>query len=84
MSFPSMRIFPEEHSKIRSKQLIIVDLPAPVRPTIPIFSPLLIFKFKPLRTKGNSGLYLTFVSTNYISPLVITSLLYPSYFVLQF
>jgi len=37
MSFPSMRIFPEEHSKIRSKQFMIVDFPAPVRPTMPIF-----------------------------------------------
>ena len=48
-----MSIFPEVHSKTRSKQLIIVDLPAPVRPTMPIFSPLLIFKLRPLRTNGS-------------------------------
>lgn len=64
MSLPSINIFPEEHSKILSKQLMIVDLPAPVRPTMPILSPLFIFRFNPLRTNGNSALYLTLVSTN--------------------
>jgi hypothetical protein len=48
----SIRILPEEHSSVLSRQFKIVLLPAPVRPTIPTLSPLFIFKEIPFKTGG--------------------------------
>ena len=45
-------------STILNKAWMIDDLPAPVLPTIPTFSPSLIVKVIPFNTKGNSALYL--------------------------
>ena len=39
MSWPSIRMRPSSRSKKRSSRLTSVDLPAPERPTSPIFSP---------------------------------------------
>ena len=36
MSMPSITIFPPALSRIRNKAKVSVDLPAPVRPTMPI------------------------------------------------
>lgn len=38
ISILSMTILPLEHSSNRNKANVNVDLPAPVRPTIPIYS----------------------------------------------
>jgi len=59
MSIPSMIIFPRYGSTIRNKAWINVDLPLPVLPTTPIFSPPLMLSVTPLRTKGVFSRYLT-------------------------
>jgi len=56
---PSMRMSPWEISVMRNRLLIIVVLPAPVRPTMPTFSPGEILQDTPIRTLGRSVLYLT-------------------------
>jgi hypothetical protein len=42
ISILSIKIFPLESSTILNKACMMDDLPAPVRPTIPIFSPALM------------------------------------------
>lgn len=49
MSIPSIRILPPDLSTILNRQFDSVDLPAPVRPTIPIYNEIII-----------KGLYYTF------------------------
>lgn len=44
---------------MRKRVLMRVDLPHPVRPTIPIFSLALMLKDKPFRTRSRSALYRT-------------------------
>lgn len=66
MSTPSMIIFPPEGSTTLKKAWINVDLPLPVRPTTPIFSPPLMLSVMPFRTKGVFGRYLT-CKTNFLS-----------------
>ena len=65
-------IFPEEIYVILIKVLMIVDFPAPVLPTIPIFSPLFILHVIPFITSGKSFLYLDFKFINSIFPWLIT------------
>jgi hypothetical protein len=45
-------------------------LPAPVRPIIPTFSPGLISKVRPLRTRGKSGRYRSWTSLKETAPTV--------------
>jgi hypothetical protein len=54
----SIKIYPDDGYKIRNKQFINVDFPAPVRPTIPTLSPFYILILIFLITKGNPSLYL--------------------------
>ena len=49
---------------------VIEDLPAPVLPTIPIFSPALMWQVTPERTRSRPGLYLVLKLLKLISPLV--------------
>jgi len=65
---PSIKILPADISVTPKRVLIIVVFPAPVLPTIPIFSPLLILQVIPLMTSGRSFLYLTFTLSNSNSP----------------
>lgn len=58
ISIPSISIDPSYNSRILSKVRIIVDFPAPVLPTTPIFSLGLILTLKFLRTGGRFSLYL--------------------------
>lgn len=64
----SIRIVPDEIYVIPSKVLMMVVFPAPVLPTIPIFSPGLMLQLIPLRTSGRSFLYLAFRFLNSIAP----------------
>ena len=84
MPFPSNRMLPSAGSMILSKQLRRVDLPAPVLPTIPTFSPSLILRLIFLRMMGRSLRYLAEKFWNSMAPLGKTSLVYPSSFVLHF
>jgi len=59
ISKPSMRILPSKASNILSIVSVIVDLPAPVLPTTPIFSLGLIVTFKAFNAGGNPSLYCT-------------------------
>lgn len=68
MSTPSNEIFPLSFSTILVKALHKVLLPAPVLPTIPIFSPALILKVHFLRTRSVSSLYLRCKFLTLISP----------------
>jgi hypothetical protein len=52
----SRDIAPEVDSTIRKMAEISVDLPAPVLPTTPTFSPGLIVKLRLRRTAGNPSL----------------------------
>ena len=52
MSWPSIRMRPPSRSKKRSSRLITVDLPAPERPTRPIFSPGSTVRVKPVEHAG--------------------------------
>ena len=65
---PSINIWPENNSMILVKARAMVDCPAPVRPTIPIFSPGCAVKLMPLRTKSVVGLYLSLTSLNSTLP----------------
>lgn len=84
ISFWSIKILPSAASKILSKQLIRVDFPAPVRPTIPTFSPCLMLRVIPLITSGSPYLYLAQYFSNFMSPCFIAFKLLPSSFVLHF
>ena len=46
----------------------MVDLPAPVLPTTPTFSPAFILKVRFLRERGRSILYLALMFLNSMSP----------------
>lgn len=59
MSMPSMIICPPVGSTSLKKTWMRVDLPLPVRPTTPIFSPPWMLRVIPLSTKGVFGRYLT-------------------------
>ena len=52
---------PAVGSTMRNKVLMRVDLPQPVRPTMPIFSRGLMLRVRPFRTRSKSSLYLTYV-----------------------
>ncbi len=68
--FPSIRIAPVlGYTNLRIDE-VIVDFPAPVRPTTPIFSPALIVKVSFFRTEGSPGLYLIVRLLNSTLPLV--------------
>lgn len=75
---------PESAYNILNKQLINVDLPAPVRPTTPTFSAFYIFNDIYLITNGNPYLYLAEYLLNYILPFWIANKLAPYYLVLHF
>jgi len=70
MSMPSKMILPAVGSTKRNKDSARVDLPDPVRPTMPIFSDGLVSKDTPLRTGSNSGAYLSTRSSTTSVPLV--------------
>ena len=57
ISSPSMQILPLIISTILLNERQIVLFPAPVRPTIPIFSPGFTSKVNPLKTVSVVGLY---------------------------
>lgn len=65
----SITILPKLLSSIRNRPSVKLDFPAPVRPTIPIFSPDLMLNDMSLRAKSSSVRYLTEQSLNSISPL---------------
>jgi len=65
MSIPSIKIDPDSISTILVNARDIVLLPAPVLPTIPIFSPLYISNDRFLSTNSLFGLYLKNTSLNY-------------------
>ena len=83
IGLPSMRILPLDIYVTPSRVLIIVVFPAPVRPTMPTFSPDSILQFIPLMTSGRSFLYLTFSCLNSSAPFSIACTS-PSYSGLQF
>ncbi len=58
-SWPSMTTRPPVGSTMRKRVLIRVDLPQPVRPTMPIFSRGLMLRLKPFSTRSRSSLYRT-------------------------
>lgn len=58
-SWPSIITRPPVGSTIRKRVLIRVDLPQPVRPTMPIFSRGLMLRLKPFSTRSRSSLYRT-------------------------
>ena len=64
---PSIKMSPSG-SDIRNKAWISDDLPAPVRPTIPIFSPGFILNVRLSRTIGRVGSYRNDTFLNSISP----------------
>lgn len=72
MDLSSMIISPLDIYVMPSKVLIIVVFPAPVRPTIPIFSPGSILQVTAFSTSGRSFLYLTFNYLNSNAPFGIT------------
>lgn len=61
--FPSLQI-----SRILVKAFNKVDLPDPVLPTMPIFSPWFILNDTPFKTNGVFSLYLMSISWAWISP----------------
>ena len=56
--YPRTELLSAANSKILINPKVIVDLPLPVLPTTPIFSPLEILNEIPLMTWGSSSLYL--------------------------
>ena len=52
---------PAVGSTMRNRVLMRVDLPQPVRPTMPIFSLGLMLRVRPFRTRSKSSLYLTYI-----------------------
>mmetsp|Transcript_3005 Transcript_3005/g.9225 ORF Transcript_3005/g.9225 Transcript_3005/m.9225 type:complete len:333 (-) Transcript_3005:429-1427(-) len=65
---PSTRTAPRSTSTQRVSTYSSDDLPAPVRPTTPIFSPLWMVKSSPRSTCGSSGRYRIHTSTTVIAP----------------
>ena len=59
----SIMIRPSDGSTSRNKAWIKVDLPLPVRPTTPTFSPPLIESEIPFKTRGMSGRYRSCIFT---------------------
>ena len=57
MSIPSIKIEPPANSTNLDRAMLTVDLPAPVLPTIPIFSPLFTSKESFFRTSSIFGRY---------------------------
>ena len=57
MSIPSIIILPPDLSTIRKRQFDSVDLPAPVRPTIPIYNECIINNLHRTLCKGRRPLY---------------------------
>ena len=66
ISTPSISIEPLHSSIIRERDKEIVDFPAPVLPTMPIFEPGVTVKDNPLSTMSVFGLYLRCTSLNLI------------------
>ena len=64
MSIPSTIIFPSAGSTSLNNAWTKVDLPLPVLPTTPIFSPPLMLILIPFRIKGVLGRYLTWNNKN--------------------
>ncbi len=60
-STPSMIMLPVGSAR-RNRAVIMLDLPAPVRPTIPIFSQGLVFRLSPFSTRGSVAAYLNSTS----------------------
>mmetsp|Transcript_6912 Transcript_6912/g.24943 ORF Transcript_6912/g.24943 Transcript_6912/m.24943 type:complete len:370 (+) Transcript_6912:1295-2404(+) len=69
MSTSSMVMLPLSSSTILYSVIIMVDLPQPVLPHTPIFSPPPTVKVRPLSTCGRSGRYLTYTLSKTIFPL---------------
>ena len=57
MLIPSMEMYPPAASMMRNKARARDDLPAPVLPTIPIFSPGFTEQVNSFKTKSSPGLY---------------------------
>ena len=55
MLVPSTQISPAAGSTIRKKVCMRVDLPLPVRPTMPVFVPPGKVHVRPLNTRGRCG-----------------------------
>jgi len=68
ISIPSMNIYPSKISTIRDIERQIVDLPAPVLPTTPIFSPMETLKDSLSSTTSVVGLYFNETLSNSILP----------------
>lgn len=68
MSTPSNVILPPQISTILVKALARVDLPAPVLPTIPTFSPPLMLTLSPLITRSDFLVYLSSTFSHLIAP----------------
>jgi hypothetical protein len=66
ISTPSMMIWPFAGSTSLNNTWIKVDLPLPVLPTTPIFSPLLMLSVMPFKIRGVFDRYLTWKG-NYLS-----------------
>ena len=79
---PSISIFPSKASIILNKAKTKLDLPLPVLPIIPIFSPGLISKLILLRAKSQSSLYFNEKLLNKTLPLLGHDLSYKLYFVI--
>ena len=68
MSNPSILTDPAVGSRILKRARPRLDLPAPVRPTRPTFSPAWTSRLNPLRTGANSARYAVAYSVNSIWP----------------
>mmetsp|Transcript_87853 Transcript_87853/g.261959 ORF Transcript_87853/g.261959 Transcript_87853/m.261959 type:complete len:233 (-) Transcript_87853:1269-1967(-) len=69
MSTSSMVTRPASHSTRRNRTHVIVLLPAPVRPTMPIFSPLPMEMLKFLSARGRPSRYLRETPLKHTAPL---------------
>lgn len=69
-SWPSNRMSPESRSHNLNKHERRVDFPAPVLPTMPTFSPLLMFAVKSFKESGKSLRYLMFTELKVRSPVL--------------
>ena len=69
--FPLFPLFPlfNTYSTIRKMHTKRLDLPAPVRPTTPTFSPAWIVRCRSLRTRSNPSLYRILTWSKRSSPL---------------
>mmetsp|Transcript_137650 Transcript_137650/g.343548 ORF Transcript_137650/g.343548 Transcript_137650/m.343548 type:complete len:258 (-) Transcript_137650:915-1688(-) len=68
MSTPSMVMRPRSHSTRRKSTLVIELFPAPVRPTMPIFSPPATARSKPSKASGRPGRYRRATSSKRTAP----------------